>query len=160
MVCAAAFWRVFQRNIVMTDAFLWRCLQDANHQTRNEVGTSLENSLQCLETWVNPPYCLRSFLHNQGRVNAAIVIEAPDLQRGEFMVISDQYCEDATFGLLPLCSTRTWILYEPCAISGARWMAFHHWAACLEQIRIGLTEAGASGYLVFTVMTTGDPLHP
>ena len=160
MVVAAGFWRVFQQGFIMTDEGLWRCLQDANHQTRNEVGTSLELSLHCLRTWANPPRCVHSFLRNQGRLNAAILIEAPDLQRGEFMVVSDQYCEDATFGLLPLCSARTWIWYEPCALSGARWMAFHHWPACLEQIRAGFNEAGGSGYLAFTVMTTGEPRYP
>ena len=160
MVIAAGFWRVFRQNIFMTDALLWKCLQDANHQTRNEPGTSIEDSLICLASWPNPPYCVRTFLHNDGRVNAALVFDAPNLQRGEFMVIRDIHCEGATCGLLPLCSTRTWILYEPCAISGARWRAFHHWAACVDQIRIGLSEAGSSGYLVFTVMTTGNPLYP
>ena len=160
MVISAAFWRVFQKGFIMTDAGLWSCLQDANHQTHNDIGTSLEQSLHCLKGWTNAPRCIRTFLHNGGRLNAAILIEPPDLQRGEFLVVADQHCEDATFGLLPLCSARTWILYEPCALSGARWMAFHQWPACLTQIRAGLDEAGSSGYLAFTVMTTGEPRFP
>ena len=160
MVIAAACWRLFQQGFIMSDSGLWGCLQDANHQTLNEVGTTLEQSLDCLSTWVNPPKLVRTFLHNQGRLSADMLIEQPDLQRGEFLIVVDQHCEDATFGLIPLCSTRTWILYEPCAVSGARWMAFHQWHTCLAQIRAGLNEAGSTGYLAFSVLTTGEPKFP
>ena len=141
----------------MTEAGLWGCLRDANHQTHNDPGTSFAQSLHCLQHWTDAPRCVRSFSHNGGRINPPILIEPPDLLRGEFLVVEDQHCEDATFGLLPLCSYRAWVLYEPCALSGARWMTFHQWPACLAQIRAGLHEAGSSGYLTFTVMTTGEP---
>ena len=153
--CFVTFWNVIHRDIRMTPTMLWGRIQCVDNQHYCDHGTTIAEWMFSMSLYDPPPHAGTSW--TQHVLDPPNDVPQPVLAPCHCLLIKDMSAISATCGILPLLNPPSWILFEPCARSGARWRIFHTWTSLVTQLRLGLKEAQSLGLLTIDSVDLNIP---
>ena len=146
-------------DIRMTTTLLWTVMQSIDNQHYCDHDTTIADWMHSLSRYDPPPQAVASWTQHVFDPPHHDV-PRPVLAPCHCLLIKDRRVIAATCGILPLANPPSWILFEPCAPSGARWRVFHSWPTCASQLRHGLMEAQSLGELTIDSIALGNSRNP